>query len=48
MNKKFYVTPEMEIENVELERCMLLANSSGDPNWTDDEYSGDMPEDPDA
>ena len=32
MDKKFYVAPAMEIEDVELERCMLLDTSGGDPN----------------
>ena len=32
MDKKFYVTPEMEIEDVELGRCIML-ETSGDPGF---------------
>ena len=44
MNKKFYVSPEMEIEKVELERCLMLNESGNDPA-IHDEYSDGDPDD---
>ena len=43
MNKKWYVTPEMEIEDVELVDCLMFNTSSGDPAWAgdDEEFPGE-------
>ena len=44
MNKKFYVSPVMEVEEVELERCVMLNESASDP-IIHDEYSDGDPDD---
>lgn len=43
MDKKFYVTPEMEIEEMILQGMIALSN----PNNDDPEFSEDEPERPD-
>jgi hypothetical protein len=41
MNKKLYVTPEMVIEDVKLDRCIMIETSG--PKINDDWEGGDEP-----